>query len=332
MAEHGETKYCPTITVVVPVYNVEKYLETCVDSICAQTFQDIEILLVDDGSTDNSGELCDKLREKDNRIRVIHKKNGGLSDARNAGIAAAKGDYIGLVDSDDYIAPDMYELLYCNLLREQADVSACTHILCFKDKQDCTSKRGCEVMSGLDFIGISLKGQDMTISSCIKLYKKEILMQTPFTVGRQYEDALLLGQLYQKVDKVVVDYSPKYYYVRHADTITTNAYSSRKLDNIYAFENNLAVVQKFCPQYSDVAWYRVFRAYYEVFDSIIQSDNADARKDKAGVKKFIRGHLFQILRNPYIVSTRKMAVVLSLTSEAMYKQFLQKKMNNRKYI
>ena len=115
------------ISVIVPVYNVEQYLERCVDSIINQTYKNLEIILVNDGSTDNSGQLCDKLAKKDNRIRVIHKENGGLSDARNVGIDEAKSDLIGFIDSDDYIDEDMYELLINNMKNANADLSMCGH-------------------------------------------------------------------------------------------------------------------------------------------------------------------------------------------------------------
>ncbi|NST07596.1 glycosyltransferase, partial [Enterococcus faecalis] len=115
----------PKISIIVPVYNVEKYLEKCVRSILAQTFTDFELILVDDGSPDSSGAMCDQFAEQDQRVKVIHKENGGLSDARNAGIEIATGEYLGFVDSDDYIADDMYELLYTNIVKEDADLSIC---------------------------------------------------------------------------------------------------------------------------------------------------------------------------------------------------------------
>ncbi|HEL7541574.1 TPA: glycosyltransferase, partial [Enterococcus faecalis] len=115
----------PKISIIVPVYNVEKYLEKCVRSILAQTFTDFELILVDDGSPDSSGAMCDQFAEQDERVKVIHKENGGLSDARNAGIEIATGEYLGFVDSDDYIADDMYELLYTNIVKEDADLSIC---------------------------------------------------------------------------------------------------------------------------------------------------------------------------------------------------------------
>ena len=113
------------ISVIVPVYNVEKYLEKCIDSIINQTYQNLEIILVDDGSTDGSGKICDEYSRKDNRIKVIHKENGGLSDARNIGIKNANGGLIGFIDSDDYITENMFEVLQKDLRKYNADISSC---------------------------------------------------------------------------------------------------------------------------------------------------------------------------------------------------------------
>ena len=113
------------ISIIIPVYNVETYIHKCIGSVLAQTYRNIEVILVDDGSPDNSGIICDEYAKKDKRVIVIHKKNGGLSDARNAGIDAATGDYIVFVDSDDYIAPDMIEKLYETQKRNNADITVC---------------------------------------------------------------------------------------------------------------------------------------------------------------------------------------------------------------
>ena len=113
------------ISIIVPVYNVEKYLKKCIDSIVNQTYKNLEIILVDDGATDRSGEICDELAKLDNRIKVYHKKNGGLSDARNYGVERATGSYVGFVDSDDYIDAEMYEKLYEAITKEAADVAEC---------------------------------------------------------------------------------------------------------------------------------------------------------------------------------------------------------------
>ena len=114
------------ISIIVPVYNVEKYLKTCLDSIINQTYQNLEIILVDDGSTDNSGEICEEYRKTDSRIILIHKENEGLSMARNFGLDIASGDYISFVDSDDFIARNMMEALYNRLLETQSDMAICS--------------------------------------------------------------------------------------------------------------------------------------------------------------------------------------------------------------
>ena len=122
----------PLISVIVPVYNVESYLKVCVDSILAQTYENLEIILVDDGSKDSSGKMCDEYAEKDARIKVVHKKNGGVSSARNKGLDVASGEYIGFVDSDDSTKPNMFEILYKNMVTSDADVSVCKANNCTK--------------------------------------------------------------------------------------------------------------------------------------------------------------------------------------------------------
>ena len=123
IAQDAAQPSAPKVSVVVPVYNVEKHLDRCVASIVGQTLEDIEIILVDDGSEDSSGAMCDAWAQRDSRIRVIHKPNGGLSDARNTGAAAARAEFVGFVDSDDYIVPEMYERLYADVIEDASDIA-----------------------------------------------------------------------------------------------------------------------------------------------------------------------------------------------------------------
>ena len=129
------------ISVVVPVYNVEQYLEKCVNSIINQTYKNLEIILVDDGATDKSGKLCDELAKLDNRIMAYHKKNGGLSDARNYGVERATGDYIGFVDGDDYIDAEMYEKLYEAIKKENVDVAECNLKIIYSDRVELFTEK-----------------------------------------------------------------------------------------------------------------------------------------------------------------------------------------------
>ena len=181
------------ISVIVPVYNVEAYLEMCVESILKQTYTNLEILLVNDGSTDNSGELCDQLAQRDQRIRVIHKENGGLSDARNRGIEEASSDLIGFIDSDDYIDEDMYETLYRQMLESNADLSMCGHYDVYHqipEKQVATIQTW--ELSPQEAIKMVMEAKILSVTAVNKLYKKELFEHLRFEVGKIAEDAFIM--------------------------------------------------------------------------------------------------------------------------------------------
>ena len=210
----------PIISIIVPVYNVEKYLKQCVDSILAQTFSDIEIILVDDGSPDECPKICDEYQKKDARVRVIHKSNGGLSDARNAGIKAAKGEYIGFVDSDDYIAPDMYEKLYKMMNDTGADMAVCQAVIVTDDSSaQYTDSDEIKLLDKDEALYRMICKRLFTVNSWNKLYKKNLFNNIMFPVNMLYED---LATTYKLIDKCkTVVYSPmkKYAYRQRAGSI-----------------------------------------------------------------------------------------------------------------
>ena len=162
------------ISIIVPVYNVENYLKKCVESILSQTFTDFELLLVDDGSTDSSGEMCDELKRLDERIKVIHKENGGLSSARNAGIDVAKGKYLTFVDSDDYIDTHMLEVLYKNMVQEDADLSivGVTSVYSGQEPEITPSEK--YVVTQKEATKMILIGKQASVYAVAKLYKRNI--------------------------------------------------------------------------------------------------------------------------------------------------------------
>lgn len=188
----------PLITVIVPVYNILEYLPRCVRSITAQTWQRLEILLVDDGSTDGTGELCDRLALEDDRIRVYHRENGGSSSARNMGLAHARGEYVGFVDSDDYIAPDMYERLYQGIV--QFDVYAAQIGRDERDEEGRLLPDICEppaepvVIKSADFMRELLLHRG-DCSFCTKLIRRDLFPREAFPEGRLNEDFNLLIRL-----------------------------------------------------------------------------------------------------------------------------------------
>ena len=178
------------VSIIVPVYQVEKYIRQCVDSILAQTFTDFELILVDDGSKDGSGQICDEYAAMDRRVKVIHKENGGLSDARNRGMDQAAGNYFMFIDSDDYIAPTMLECLYKNILIEDADLAICNFLYLFENdrKKDFSTSMKSEVLCAKEIFYNRKNERCYGIWTVAwnKLYKKEVFGKLRFRFGKYH--------------------------------------------------------------------------------------------------------------------------------------------------
>ena len=219
------------ISIIIPVYKVEKYLEKCIESVLKQTYTNLQIILVDDGSPDNCGKICDEYAKKDPRIEVIHKVNGGLSDARNVGIAKAKGKYIGFVDSDDYIKEDMYEILI-NLIKEyDADVSICNLYDVIDGNEYIRNKEnGIQEYSRLDILKEVLLDKNIQSYAWNKLYKKELFDEIKYPIGKKYEDIGTTFYVFEKCNKIVVTSEPEYYYLKRSDSLVNNVTESTVLD------------------------------------------------------------------------------------------------------
>ncbi len=227
------------ISVIVPVYNVEKYLERCINSIANQTYKDIEIILVNDGSTDGSLEICRKYAAADNRIQVIDKPNGGLSSARNAGIAVAKGEYIGFVDSDDYIRPDMYEKLYSRITAAEADIAVCGYRWVDEKGVDLPGYASIvedEVCSKDEiFVKFTNNNYFYYVTAWNRLYKKRLFDSVKFPEGKLHEDEFTAHLFYDRCEKIACCKDRLYNYVQRADSIMSSVYSHTRLDALEAF-------------------------------------------------------------------------------------------------
>ena len=224
------------ISIVVPVYKVEQYLDRCVDSIVNQTYKNLEIILVDDGSPDNCPQMCDEWAKKDNRIKVIHKENGGLANARNTGIDICTGDYVLFVDSDDYIESDMVEFLLKLSLENDADVSRCGFYFDYSDGRDVSQFTDCSIKF-LDkteaIIDLATSGFGGTAWN--KLYKKDIIKTHLYDKSDGCsEDIMHNFRVYQDVSKIVFCDEPKYHYVLRKNSITNNTFGHGAFDIIRA--------------------------------------------------------------------------------------------------
>lgn len=228
------------ISIVVPVYNVEDYLDKCILSIVNQTYSKIEIILVDDGSIDESARICDEWKKKDERIVVIHKENGGLSSARNVGVKIAKGDYIGFVDSDDYVDLQMYEKLYFTMKKNNADMVICDYYFLDEDGQKLEDEESFiidEVLNrnqAFQKLDMSKQNYWRYVTAWNKLYKREILEKVRFREGKIHEDEFSIHHFIEKCNKIITIKDKLYFYVKHEGSITTSKFSLKRLDAVEA--------------------------------------------------------------------------------------------------
>ena len=230
-----EQKKSPEISIIVPVYKVEKYLNECIDSILAQTFTDFELILVDDGSPDNCPALCDAAAEKDSRVRVIHKINGGVSTARNAGLAAAQGNWIGFVDPDDFVDKTYYEKMLRAAKQTGAELAVCNEVFMEEDGSLCDYQEQplrTEVLSREEAIHrIRLTP---LIQATTRLHRRDVLEGIVFPVGKNYEDAFTTPTIYEHVTKVACVGEKLYHYRLNPKGIMRGKIGLKNLNEIDA--------------------------------------------------------------------------------------------------
>lgn len=227
-------KIMDKISIIVPVYNVKNYIDRVINCLINQTYHNLEIILVDDGSTDGSSKLCDKYKKKDNRIKVIHQKNSGVSVARNVGLKHATGEYIGFVDSDDYISLNMYEELYNNLISTNSDISVCSY-LTFKDKLPNFNVEGnIKIFDTIDALKDIISDGVITNFLWNKLFKREIFENISFPEGKIYEDLYVMPKLIDNASIICFDSKKLYAYYQRNDSYV-NSYSLDKNNNYLEF-------------------------------------------------------------------------------------------------
>lgn len=245
----------PIISVIVPVYRVEAFLDRCVQSIAAQTYQNLEIILVDDGSPDNCPALCDAWAEKDNRIKVVHKKNGGGAQARNVGLALASGQYIGFVDSDDYVMPEMYARLYQTLIDTGSDIAECGYCKVTDDNTfpEAYCENGPAVLGTVHALEEHIRNRRCAQVIWNKLYRKEILDTVRFVEGKTIDDEFFTYRALANARQVAVLDQALYCYRQQPNSIMHQSFSLKWLEAIEAKVLRLAFIQKNFPELEKTA-------------------------------------------------------------------------------
>lgn len=244
----------PAISIIVPVFNVEQFLPRCIESIRNQCMTNIEIILVDDGSYDRSGQICDQYEKLDRRIRVIHKKNGGLSDARNVGIDHAEGDYIGFVDSDDFINAKMYSLLYRIITENQCDIAEAKFQKVYDNSPiDVDEDALVTFYSSKKAMISGIVNDHCQTYVWNKLYKTKLWDDIRFPVGKLFEDEFTTYKIYNAATKIAVVNKTLYYYVQREESITRANFSLKVLDHCEALNQMMHFVESKYPEALSIA-------------------------------------------------------------------------------
>lgn len=315
------------ISIIVPVYNVEKYLKKCVYSILNQSYKNLEVILVNDGSTDNSGKICDELSREDSRIKVYHKDNGGLSDARNYGVAKANGEYVGFVDSDDYIDQYMYENLYKAIRKYNTQIAECGITRVYKNNKLRPHYDGEEYSLVVDregYLKEYLENRKVYGAAVCKLLSIDLAKVLKFPDGKVYEDVFYTLELLKKVDKYTLISGNYYYYYIRGNSITTKTFSSRDMDYIEIIDKIGEYTLNNYTKLKEKLFIRQGFAYLSIFNQIIQLNDYRQIPEYSiliGKLKNIRSN---IIFNKLAPKSLKIAIILLNINERLYKKVLKK--------
>ncbi len=280
------------LSVIVPVHNVAGYLERCVNSILAQTYSNLQIILVDDGSTDGSEKICDLMAEQDERIMVIHKPNGGLSDARNVGISYATGSFIAFLDSDDYIHHQMYQELIHQMDVHDADIAECNYIKTIKTRTDLPY-RGCvvQIADRNQALISMMRWECFDISVWNKVYKRELLDGLFFPIRKICEDEFWTYQVFFRAKKLLhLEYTFHYYQQARADSILTKGFTEKNYASTEALFQRLRFMEENAPELVDEAKISIITHF---FHHMMSFTYLDLRSRKVRKKYF--AHFAELL-------------------------------------
>ena len=295
------------VSVIVPVYNVSPLLDRCLCSICAQTYRNLEIILVDDGSNDGSGQICDEWASRDGRVVSFHKGNGGLSDARNYGIERAKGDYLMFVDSDDYVSNKLVELL-CNTVEENhVEIAICDPVHVFEDREaEFSFDDRVSIFSSHEAIKELLYQTSFLTSAWGKLYSKSCFSDLRFPVGVLFEDSALMYRLFETACTIAYSPSRLYAYCHRENSITTRKFDS---DDLYIWEICKQMERHYASDpdmASAVCSYRMSAA----LRIYLNAPNRGFAESVEECERWIRDHMFQVMKDDRARLKTKLSLLL----------------------
>lgn len=311
----------PEISIIVPVYKAEQYLDRCIQSILKQTFTDFELILIEDGSPDKSGELCDEWAKRDARIKVIHQENAGAGAARNAGLQIAKGNYIGFVDSDDWVEPVMYEVLHDAIVDNSAQLATVGMIsrksyngVNYKKKAFPTSRNNQKEVLERFF---RIHGEDATINSvCIKLIDRNVLEKFLFIEGTINEDVRANFYFITHSNTIVMIDAPLYNYFQNYSGVTKSCVTEKEFEYIKTYKDILTIVEQKYPDFKYFAYINYIRSKFTILSKMrlygYDKNNKQLAKKYYELKKVVRQNFWQLMKWNMPLSRKILLILVCL--------------------
>lgn len=313
----------PLISIIVPVYNVSEYISACLESLKKQTYPKCEFILVDDGSTDGSGVVCDEFAKTDARAKVFHQENLGLSGARNRGIREASGEYITFVDADDLIKPDYVSYLFSLARKYQSKMSICgLEEKTLKNKSILYSSEYPEkIMSTEETLGRMLREEGFTVVAYAKLYHKSLWQGIEFPVGMVHEDLGTTYKIVERCPRVAFGPEAKYIYIKRASSISNSEFSEEKFDIITLTDEMCKDIEGKFPYLISTVNLRRMHARFSVLRQLVQVEklDADTAKKEQEIIDYLIKNKKQIFKNPHATKRDKLAMQTLLAHKNIFK-------------
>lgn len=308
----------PLISVIIPIYNLEKYIDDCLKSVTEQTYTNLEILIVNDGSTDLSGEKCAKWAEQDSRIVYINKGNGGAASARNAALDVCKGDLYVFVDGDDGISPEYIQILYNHLAERDADIAICgwvdrrenEHVEAVGTGKDCFVYDKTEALRKL------LYQEEYDTAMWCKLYKRELFEGLRFQEGNIYEDIELIYKVFERAASVVYTPYTGYFYLLRESGTTLKSFSVKKMDLIDVVEEMDAYLCGKYPELAGACASKFVRANFHIYLQIPRTEEFE--KERTRIENNINRYRKNVIKDPRVRKGTKAALILSGISYGLF--------------
>lgn len=309
----------PKISIIIPVYKVEKYLRKCINSVLSQDYKNIEIILVDDGSPDNCGNICDEYAQTDSRIIVIHKENGGLSSARNAGLDIASGDYVGFVDSDDYIEPSMYRGMIETAIQYSTPLVVCGVTYVYEDGTTAVRSQNSGIVE-LNFKDAIIEMNTYRLfdmAAWSKLYRADLFKDIRFPVGKLSEDLYVMYKIFELAKKVVYIPNRYYNYLQRQNSISHNVKINHDFE--YAAKAQMEYLEKKYPEMKTIGRVAYVSAVLTVYDFYIKSGKKCPEHVLEHFKEVVSSNIEYVRRAEFLSKEKKIQVSLFLFNPIIYK-------------